>query len=75
MKRKVSRRILSMLLAVVMIIGIVPPFDLTAFAGTVEDTLAGKTVITKVDLTIDMPTKYHDQMRGYDAGDETKVVN
>ena len=75
MKRKVSRRILSMLLAVVMIIGIVPPFDMTALAGTVEDTLAGKTVITKVDLTIDMPTKYHDQMRGYDAGDETKVVN
>ena len=76
MKQKVSKRILSMLLAVVMIIGFVPTFNLTVLAGAVEaDTLAGKTVITKVDLTIDMPTKYHDQMRGYDAGDETKVVN
>ena len=75
MKQKVSKRILSMLLAVVMIIGILPTVSLTAFAETVEDTLAGKTVITKVELIIDMPTKYHDQMRGYDAGDETKVVN
>ncbi len=76
MKQKVSKRILSMLLAVVMIIGFVPTFNLTVLAEAVEaDTLAGKTVITKVDLTIDMPTKYHDQMRGYDAGDETKVVN
>ena len=76
MKQKVSKRILSMLLAVVMIVGIVPTFNLTVLAGAVEaDTLAGKTVITKVELTIDMPTKYHDQMRGYDAGDETKMVN
>ena len=76
MKQKVSKRILSMLLAVVMIIGFVPTFNLTVLAGAVEaDTLAGKTVITKVELTIDMPTKYHDQMRGYDAGDETNVVN
>ena len=76
MKHKATKRILSMLLAVVMIIGFVPTFNLTVLAGEVEaDALAGKTVITKVDLTIDMPTKYHDQMRGYDAGDETKVVN
>ena len=69
MKQKVSKRILSMLLAVVMIIGFVPTFNLTVLAGAVEaDTLAGKTVITKVELTVDMPTKYHDQMRGYDAG-------
>ena len=76
MKHKATKRILSMLLAVVMIIGFVPTFNLTVLAGAVEaDTLAGKTVITKVELTIDMPTAYHDQMRGYDAGDETKVVN
>ena len=76
MKRNFTKRILSVLLSMVMIIGFVPTFNLTVLAEAVEaDTLAGKTVITKVDLTIDMPTKYHDQMRGYDAGDETKVVN
>ena len=68
MKQKVSKRILSMLLAVVMIIGFVPTFNLTVLAEAVEaDTLAGKTVITKVELTIEDP-KLHNKIRGYDAG-------
>ena len=68
MKQKVSKRFVSMLLAVVMIIGFVPTFNLTVLAGAVEaDTLAGKTVITKVELTIEDP-KLHNKIRGYDAG-------
>ena len=75
MKQTMRKRILSLLLVLVMLVGLIPAFELPAFAGSSEDLLAGKTVITKVELTIDMPTKYHDQMRGYDAGDETNVVN
>ena len=75
MKQTMRKRILSLLLVLVMLVGLIPAFELPAFAGSPEDLLVGKTVITKVELTIDMPTKYHDQMRGYDAGDETKVVN
>ena len=56
-----------MLLAAVMIIGLVPAFELPAFAGFAEDYMEGKTVITKVELTIE-DFQLHNELRGYDAG-------
>jgi len=56
-----------MLLAAVMFIGFIPAFDLTVFAGFAEDYMAGKTVIKKVELTIEDPG-LHNKLRGYDAG-------